>query len=45
VDGDGDGEKRLKWVHDILLTCIPDKDSFLGCMIGKCVGDSLGFFG
>lgn len=41
---DGDGEKRLKWVHDMLLmTCIPDKDSFLGCMIGKCVGDSLGF--
>lgn len=37
-------ESRLEWVHEILLmTCVADKSSLLGCMLGKCVGDSLGF--
>lgn len=41
---DKDFEKGLDWVHNILINNYkPNKNDLLGCIIGKCVGDSLGF--
>ncbi len=37
-------ENRNEWVHKTLLSIYkPTSDDLLGCLIGKCVGDSLGF--
>jgi len=39
-----DYNKIIEWIHEILLlTSNCNKNSLLGCIIGKCVGDSLGF--
>ncbi len=37
--------KKLNWVHNILVNIYKgmNKEDLLGCIIGKCVGDSLGF--
>jgi ADP-ribosylglycohydrolase len=41
---DSDSNKRITWKCDVLLALSePDKDSLLGCVVGKCVADSLGF--
>lgn len=41
---DADGPKRDTWTVDMLLMLSrADEDSLLGCMVGKCVGDALGF--
>jgi ADP-ribosylglycohydrolase len=41
---DADTAKRSAWVVEMLLVLSrPDQDSLLGCMVGKCVGDALGF--
>lgn len=39
-----DSNNRIDWIHEILLNSYKlKKKDLLGCIIGKCVGDALGF--